>query len=144
MTDDFDVRDHWEKYWGNLTPFHRDALRLELLGWDLAAGSVTLRLPYREMFDNSPDPEVAVIHGGVLASFVDATTGFVLAMVSRGQGGPTVDLRLDCLAPARRTALVGEARSIKCGRKIGVADVSITDESGRLVAVGRQTCYMGG
>lgn len=144
MTDEFDVRAHWETYWGNKVPFHRDVLTLELLDWDLKTDSVCLRLPYKSSFDNDPDPEQAVIHGGVLASFVDATTGFVLAMASRKTGGPTVDLRVDCLAPAYKTDLIGEARSIKCGRKIGVADVNIYNEAGKLVAVGRQTCYLGG
>ena len=144
MTDDFDVRMHWEKYWGNSVPFHRDVITLELLDWDLSAGTVRLRLPYKPSFDNDPDTKTAVIHGGVLAAFVDATTGFALAMASRSLGGPTIDLRVDCLAPAYKTALIGEARSVKCGRKIGVADVNISNEAGKLVAVGRQSCYLGG
>tara|TARA_B100001123_G_C14967125_1_gene890079 strand:- start:354 stop:788 length:435 start_codon:yes stop_codon:yes gene_type:complete len=143
MDKSFDVQAHWEKYWGNSTPYHRDILQLELLGWDLDARSAKFWLPYRTSFDNGPVPSEAVIHGGVIASFVDSTTGFALAMAARHPGGPTIDLRLDCLAPAYQTGLTGEAKVIKLGRRIGVADVSITNDNGKLVAVGRQTAYLG-
>jgi len=142
MADDFDVKHYWESSWGRACPFHADVLDVQLKDWDLAAGTVTLHMPYRPCFDNSGVAEEAVIHGGVLASFVDACTGFALAMKSEGKG-VTVNLQVDCLAPARRTALTGHARVVKCGRKIGVAEVDILDEAGKCVATGRQTCFMG-
>ena len=143
MSDDYDVEKMWHRHWGPGTPFHRDLHQADLLEWDREAGSVVVRLAYRDSFDNRPDPEDAVIHGGVIASLVDTATGFALAIKAGDLGGPSVDLRVDYLRPARRTALTANAHTVKCGRNIGVADASIFDEAGRLVAVGRQTCFMG-
>jgi uncharacterized protein (TIGR00369 family) len=143
MASDFDVKRYWETSWGPACPFHADVLNVELRAWDIEAGTVTLHMPYRPCFDNSGVAEEAVVHGGVLASFVDVCTGFALAIKTEGKGGVTVNLQVDCLAPARRTALTGTARTVKCGRKIGVAEVDIVDESGKRVATGRQTCFMG-
>ena len=142
MADDFDVKKHWQESWGRGCPFHAEVLDVELQTWDSQAGTVTLHMPYRACFDNSGVAHEAVIHGGVLASFVDACTGFVLAMQTEGKGGVTVNLQVDCLAAARRTGLTGHARVVKCGRKIGVAEVDIFDDEGKHVAAGRQTCFM--
>jgi uncharacterized protein (TIGR00369 family) len=49
---------------------------------------------------------------------------------------PTIDLRIDYLAPARGD-LVATGKLLRLGRSIGRSDVEITDSSGKLVAVGR-------
>ena len=143
MSDDFDVEKIWSLHWGPQTPFHRDILPADLLEWDCESGSAVVLLPYRDAYDNGPDPEDSVIHGGVIASLIDLATGFALAIKAGNRGGPSVDIRIDYLRPAHRTALTAHATTLRCGRNIGVADASVLDESGRVVAVGRQTCFMG-
>jgi uncharacterized protein (TIGR00369 family) len=113
-------------------PFH-DGLGLEVVAGDAAAGTATVRLPYKPAFARSPaSPQ---IHGGVIAALADIAGDYALA-VSLGGGVPTIDLRVDYLRPAEGD-LVAEARTVKRGRTIGVVDVEIRDTAGRLVAVGR-------
>ena len=142
MTDEFDVRRTWDASWGSVCPFHGEVLQIELVDWDVEAGKVTMLMPYRSCFENSGIPEEAVIHGGVLASFVDTATAFSLCVSTKGRSTATINLQVDCLVPARRTDLTARARTVKCGHKIGLAEVEIFNEAGVLVATGRHTCYM--
>ena len=143
MAESVDPQKTWDEFWGPVSPFHGE-LGAELVEADAETGRSIVRLPYRPGFDNAPDPEEAAIHGGVIASLVDLATGYSIALKTDGRGGPSVDIRVDYLAPARRTALTAHATVVKIGRNIGVADASIYADNGRLVASGRQTCFLGG
>jgi len=115
-----------------LPPFHA-WLGVELADGNAAAGTATVRLPFRPDFQRSPDSPQ--IHGGVIAALADIAGDYALA-VSLGGGVPTIDLRVDYLRPAEGD-LVAMARTIKKGRTIGVVDVEIKDAAGRLIAIGR-------
>ena len=113
-------------------PFHA-WLGVELVEGDPAAGTATVRLPFKPGFERSPDSKQ--IHGGVIAALADIAGDYALA-VSLGGGVPTIDLRIDYLRPAEGD-LLAIARTVKRGRTIGVVDVEIKDVAGRLIAVGR-------
>ena len=113
-------------------PFHA-WLGVELVEGDGAAGTATVRLPFKAEFQRSPDS--AQIHGGVIAALADIAGDYALA-VSLGGGVPTIDLRIDYLRPAEGE-LTAIARTVKKGRTIGIVDVEIKDAAGRLIAVGR-------
>ena len=49
---------------------------------------------------------------------------------------PTINFRTDFLRPAIDTALSTEARVRKVGRTVDVVDIDVTDQDGKLVAVG--------
>jgi len=78
-------------------------------------------------------------HGGAIAAFVDIAGDYALIAVL-GHGVPTINFRIDYIRAAVGTDLVAKARVRKAGRTIGVVDVDVEDEKGRLVAVGRG-CY---
>ena len=50
-----------------------------------------------------------------------------------------MNFRTDYLRPAIKTNLRAEARVRRVGRTVGVVDVDVLDDSGKLVAVGRGT-----
>ena len=98
---------------------------------------VVIRMPMRPELERSPG--TAQYHGGPIASLIDVAGDFALAL---GLGGavPTINFRTDYLRPAFGASLVATARVRRAGRTVGVVDVDVHDEEGRLVAVGRG-CY---
>lgn len=114
-------------------PFH-EWLRPELAEIDQESGFVVLKLPLRPEFRRDPNrPET---HGGVIAAFIDIAGHAAIAARLR-HGVPTVDLRIDFLRMAAGEALLARAEIIKQGRSLGLVDVRVTDDRGRLVAIGR-------
>jgi acyl-CoA thioesterase len=113
------------------------------LGIEVAAageGWVRLRLPIRDELRNAAG---APVHGGVYGALVDAAIGAALgtlhAVSEGGVGQTTLDLNVSFLAAARGGVLSAEGRILRRGRTIAFGEATITDEDGRLVAVGRAT-----
>lgn len=81
-------------------------------------------------------PERKLIHGGVLASLVDAAGDYAVATML-GHASPTVDLRTDYHRVAAYGDLTLRAKVVKLGRSVSTADASVFDKDGKLVASGR-------
>ena len=101
-------------------------LGLELVAFDAAAATVTLRAPWRKDFERGPDS--GQWHGGIIAAIADIAGDFA-----------TIDLRIDYLQPAIETDLTAHARALRVGRSIGTVDVELRDKADRIVATGRGT-----
>jgi acyl-CoA thioesterase len=105
-------------------------------------GWVRLRVLVRDDLRNAPG---APVHGGVLATLVDAAVGGALGTygdaASGGVDQTTLDLNVSFVAAARGDALVAEGRILRRGRTIAFGEARVTDAAGTLVAVGRAT-YM--
>lgn len=112
----------------------QSVLRLDLLAHDAAAGTVTIKAPWRTAYERGAGTRQW--HGGPIAALIDIAGDFAL-IAKLGRGLPTIDLRIDYLRPAIGTDLVANARTLRAGRTVGIADVDVLDDSGRLVAVGR-------
>lgn len=83
---------------------------------------------------------IGSVHGGVLFSFADTTSG--ASVVTYGHSVTTVDGSIDYLAPAlTSTTLFSDARVVKHGRTLSVVECSITDETGKLLARTHMTFY---
>jgi uncharacterized protein (TIGR00369 family) len=66
---------------------------------DLAPGTATVRLPYREELVGNP--ATGVIHGGAITALLDATCGLaVFLKMTMPSRIATLDLRIDYLKPA--------------------------------------------
>ena len=119
----------------NDPPFHR-FLAMQVEHVDEGTGVVRLRLPYQPVFARSAT--VPQIHGGVTAAFIDIVGDYALVALI-GNAVPTLHLSVDFLRMATDTALIGTAKVVKAGRSVGVVDVEVHDEQGRLIAIGRGT-----
>ncbi len=75
-------------------------------------------------------------HGGPIAALIDTAGDYALALHAGGPV-PTINFRTDYLRPAVDTSLTATARVRRAGRTVGVVDIDVTDDQGRLVAVGR-------
>lgn len=115
------------------TPAYHKWLGLELL--EATYGRVVVGMPYRAEF--LADSEGSYVHGGLLATLADVAGDF--ALITRiGSAVPTVDLRVDYLRPALPGRyLRGVGTIVRCGRQLGVTDITVLDDQDKELAVGR-------
>lgn len=103
---------------------------------DTEALRVVVRMPLRPELERR---ESGQWHGGAIAGLIDVAGDFALALAVGGPV-PTINFRTDYLRPAVDTELIATAMVRRAGRTVGVVDVDVHDEAGRLIAVGRG-CY---
>ena len=115
------------------SPYIR-TLGLKAAAQDLEAGELTVHIPWQPQFERGAGTKQW--HGGPLASIIDTVGDFALAQ-QLGRGLPTINFRVDYLRPAVDTGLTAVSRVRRNGRSVGVADVDLFDDQGRLVATGR-------
>lgn len=113
------------------TPKYHQFLGLQLE--ELTEQSITIRLPYNELFNTSAD---GYIHGGIISTLIDVA-GFFAVYRLLNHPVPTVDLKIDFLRPARASDLLATATLVKLGRTVSIADVTVKDAEGKEVAIGR-------
>ena len=82
------------------------------------------------------------VFGGFLACIADAAMGLAYnSTLEEGQTGPTLELKINFLRPARPgVALRAEGRMLKTGGSTGFATCEITDTAGQLIAHASCTC----
>jgi uncharacterized protein (TIGR00369 family) len=81
-----------------------------------------------------------MVHGGVCASLVDASAFWaVYPLMAEDIGLTTVELKLNYLAPVSEGRLICKGKSIKAGNTICLAEASVEDDKGNLVAHGTST-----
>ncbi|HWC77197.1 MAG TPA: PaaI family thioesterase [Blastocatellia bacterium] len=81
-----------------------------------------------------------VVHGGAIASLVDTAVAFAIISVSEPQDRfTTVELKVNYLSAIREGRVVAEARLIRDGRRIVVAECDVFDSQNRLAAKGLLT-----
>lgn len=80
------------------------------------------------------------VHGGVIASVMDATAFWaVFPQVKDEMGLTTVEIKVNYLAPIQKGKLVAKGRCIKMGKTLALGDATIYDEKGNLIAHGTAT-----
>jgi len=81
-----------------------------------------------------------VMHGGAIASLIDTAVAFAIVSVSQPQDRfTTVEMKVNYLSAIREGRATAEARLIRDGRRIIVADCDVFDSKGRLAAKGLLT-----
>jgi len=111
----------------------------ELLGTELVSSQpdrVVVRMPYQPAFGADR------VHGGAISALVDiaATAAFWSHPDLTAQArGATVGFTINFLNLARNADLTAEATVRRRGGQLCTGDVSVSDDSGREVAVARVT-----
>ena len=111
-------------------------LGLTVVSADPQAQQVVMKLPMRAEFERGRNS--GQWHGGPIAAVIDTVGDYALVM-SLGRGLPTINFRVDYLRPAVNTGLTATARVRRAGKSVGVVDVDVADDAGRIVAIGRAT-----
>ena len=110
-------------------------MQMRVVSVDAGAQSLTLSMPLRPELERKAG--AGQFHGGPIAALIDTAGDYALA-----GGVPTINFRTDYLRPAFNTALTATATVRRAGRTVGVVDVDVFDDAGRLLAVGRATYSM--
>jgi uncharacterized protein (TIGR00369 family) len=77
-----------------------------------------------------------IVHGAAIAALIDHAGGYG-AHALTGRGGPTSDMHIRYLGSAREgSVLRAESRVQRAGRTLIVMEVRVTDQDGRLIALG--------
>ena len=116
-----------------------DDLGIELT--DAADGRAEGRLELSER--HTSNERTGVVHGGVTYSLADTVGGAAVYSVV-GTSTPTVDMRIDYLAPAMGDLLRAEAETLRVGAGVATVDVTVTDGSGTRIAECRGVYKTGG
>jgi uncharacterized protein (TIGR00369 family) len=119
-------------------PPYYETLGIEIR--DVESGYAEGLLPADERLSLSRDE--TILHGGAIASLADATGYWAVSSANDGHLTPTIDLRIDFLAPATGD-LTAEAEVVRNGASVGVADV-IVETGGTTVATARGVFKTGG
>ena len=108
---------------------------------EASEGKVRLRVPARDDLRNAPG---APMHGGVFSALVDMAVGGALSTMHEasagGVGQTTLDLNVSFMG-AGMGDVFADGRILRRGRTIAFGEATITDGTGKLLAVGRAT-YM--
>lgn len=121
----------------NKTPY-LGALGIELV--EVAEGRSLVRATMTRKLQNM----FGGVHGGVVATLVDAATYCSMyCSVPEDEGYVSIDLTASDLRSARSGVLYAEGRLIKAGRSMCVAEAFIRDQDGRLIGHGTSKCMVG-
>jgi len=101
--------------------------------------------PGRSRFELDADARhhnpMGTLHGGVLCDIADVAMGSAYAStLDEGESFTTLELKINFLRPVRAAHLVAEATIVQRGRTVGLAECSISDDQGRLIAKATSTC----
>ena len=103
-------------------PFNKH-LGIQVTG--LEKGFARLELGFREEFIG--DPMRRALHGGVISTLADTAGGMAVWSEIDDERGrvSTIDLRVDYLRPGQPETLAAEARVVRQGNRVGVADIRL-------------------
>ena len=105
---------------------------------EASAEKVVGELQVREQICTS----TGTLHGGAMMSFADilGATGAWFALPEGAKGTTTIDSNTSMLSsPALGSTVTGISQPIKNGKRLAIWQTELTDQTGRKVAVIRQT-----
>ncbi|MBP0438956.1 PaaI family thioesterase [Tianweitania sediminis] len=86
---------------------------------------------------------LGVVHGGWAATLLDSALGCAVhTLLQAGEGYSTVEFKVNLTRPitANTGEVVAEGRVLHKGRTTAVSEASLKDSTGKLLAIGTETC----
>jgi uncharacterized protein (TIGR00369 family) len=119
-----------------MIPFNR---YLGMQCTEITPSFVRIELPFRDDFIG--DPVRRALHGGVISTLTDTAGGLAVwsAIADIRRRVSTIDLRVDYLRPGKPELVAVEARVVRQGNRVGVADMRLfhPSEPDEIIAVGK-------
>ena len=115
----------------------REAPISKFLGHHLLScknGRATVRLPYREAFQQS----AGVVHGGIVGTVADTCGFFAAASVSENVV-TTVEFKINLLSGAREENLLGRGKVVRNGKNLIVCEMIVYGARRRKIALATGT-----
>jgi len=99
-------------------------------------GEVILRAPVVE----SMLQVYGKVHGGVLATLVDASSAVAVNQVlGAARGASTLEMKINYLRPVDKGMLYAKGEVVHLGRTMAVTNATVWDDQGRKIAYGTAT-----
>lgn len=121
------------------TPSIGRLLGMEVLS--VESGEVAMSVDTRPDFANP----LGQVHGGICATILDSAMGCAVhTLLDAGVGYGTIEMKLNYIRPVPTdgTRLTATGKVVHAGRTTAVAEGRVTDDQGRLVAHGTETCII--
>jgi len=84
---------------------------------------------------------MGTMHGGLPCTLADSAMGIAYACtLDDGESFTTLELKINFLRAVKSGTLTAEGVVVQRGRTIGLAECTVTDEQGRIVAKASSTC----
>lgn len=81
-----------------------------------------------------------IVHGGVLATLLDASIGLALrSKIGMTTDHVTIELDVHYLSPARSGHLIGKGRAVRAGGRVSYGEAEVFSDDRRLLAKGSAT-----
>jgi uncharacterized protein (TIGR00369 family) len=111
-----------------------------MIGMSLTAiepGRARMEMTVDERYANP----MGTLHGGVSCTLADSAMGLAYAStLGEGESFTTLELKINFLRPVWSGRLVAEGIVVQRGKTVGLAECSVSDEKGRLIARASSTC----
>ncbi|MFL6239841.1 MAG: PaaI family thioesterase [Actinomycetes bacterium] len=107
---------------------------------EIGVGSATFTMPITEWLAT---PQ-GIATGGEVAILADGPLGCAIqTMLPPGTGYTTSELSINMVRPVPRAGqLIARGRLVHAGRQLGLSEVFVTDDAGRLIAHGTSRCVI--
>ena len=110
-------------------------LGIELVTSGMGTARVRMAISKRHL------QELGQVHGGIIVTLADTAIGeAVESLLEDGQTSITVEIKINFIAPAHEGELIADSRVIHKGGRLAIADSTVTDGEGTLIATGLSTC----
>jgi uncharacterized protein (TIGR00369 family) len=101
--------------------------------------------PGRSRFEMRADARhfnpMGTLHGGILCDIADVAMGMAYAStLDEGESFTTLELKINFLRPVREANLFADGMLVSRGKTIGLAECTVVDDEGRLIAKASSTC----
>jgi acyl-CoA thioesterase len=81
-----------------------------------------------------------IVHGGVLATLLDASIGLALrSKIGMTTDHVTIELDVHYLSPARTGALIGRGHAVRVGGRVSYGEADVFSDDGKVLAKGTAT-----
>lgn len=112
--------------------FDLQSMNLKELDWGTARLEIELQRKHLQPF--------GIVHGGVLASLIDAACFWsCFSQLPDDQGMTTAEIKLNYLAPVVNGTVSALGRCIKLGKTMGLSEATVYDDRQRILAHGTST-----
>lgn len=133
------LRDRLESSFAGKSPPPPICLTLGMKLTELRTGKARLEMNVGQKFYNP----MGSVHGGIMTDLADACMGIAVAStLEKNQTFTTLELKMNFLRPVFGGRLVATSKILHRGRTIALAESTVTNEEGKLVAKAVSTCMI--
>ncbi len=106
---------------------------------ELGTGTARLEMDVSQKFYNP----MGSVHGGIMTDLADACMGIaVISTLEKDETFTTLELKMNFLRPVFDGRLVATSKILHRGRTIALAESTVTNSEGKLVAKAVSTCMI--